>query len=133
MLDITTRIIRRIMVGKKQRFTFTSKGNIALPPLRQIDLYIHIPFCRNIYPYCPYNRIKYAENLVGSYTKAVLNEIEQYSSRLGKIEVLSIYIGGGTPTTLVDELGVILNSIREKFIISGDICIETSPGDLSED
>lgn len=121
------------MIGKEQKFVFTKQENIAIPPLSQIDLYIHIPFCRSKCSYCPYNRIDYDENLVGPYTKAVLSEIEQYFLRLGKIRISSIYIGGGTPTTLTDELGVIMQSIRERFAITGDICIETNPGDLNED
>lgn len=133
IVDFVTRTIRRILVGKEQRFIFTKKENITIPSLSKIDLYIHIPFCKNMCPYCPYNRIKYDKNLVGPYTRAVLSEIEQYYLRLGKIQISSIYIGGGTPTTLIDELGVILKSIREKFAIAGDICIETSPSDLNED
>lgn len=133
IVDFATRTIRRILVGKEQRFVFTKKENIAIPPLSQIDLYIHIPFCRNKCPYCPYNRIDYDVNLVGPYTRAVLSEIEQYFLRLGKIKISSIYIGGGTPTTVIDELGVIIKSIREKFAITGDICIETTAGDLNED
>ena len=133
IVDFVTRTIRAILVGKEQRFVFTKNQNISIPPLRQIDLYIHIPFCRNKCPYCPYNRINYDETLVGPYTRAVLSEIEQYYLRLGKIEISSIYIGGGTPTTLIDELGIIIKSIREKFTITGDICVETSPSDLDED
>lgn len=133
VIDLITRAIRRIAIGKEQEFVFKKRENIAIPPLSKIDLYLHIPFCQSLCPYCPYNRIKYDKNLVGPYTKAVLKEIEQYYLRLGKIEVSSIYIGGGTPTTLIDELGVIIESIRNKFNITGDICIETSPGDLTED
>jgi len=132
IVDFATRAIRRILVGKEQGFVFTKKEDIAIPLLSQIDLYIHIPFCRNKCSYCPYNRIDYDENLVGPYTRAVLSEVEQYFLRLGKIKIALIYIGGGTPTTVIDELGVIIKSIREKFAITGDICIETTPGDLNE-
>jgi len=133
IVDAATKTIRRILVGKEQRFGFTRTESIDIPPLSQIGLYVHIPFCRNKCLYCPYNRVAYDENLAGAYTEAVLSEIEQYLSKLGKIEVTSLYIGGGTPTTLTDELGVIIESIREKFVMSGDICVETSPGDLNED
>jgi len=133
IVDFATRTVRRILVGREQRFVFTRKEDIDIPPLSQIDLYIHIPFCRSKCPYCPYNRIDYDEHLVGPYTRAVSSEIEQYFLRLGKIKISSIYIGGGTPTTLIDELGVIIRSIGEKFAISGDICIETNPSDLNED
>lgn len=131
--DLVTRIIRTILVGKEQKFVLTKVKDIVIPPLTSIDLYIHIPFCRNRCPYCPYNRIEYDQKLVGPYTRAVLSEIEQYRSRLGNINISSIYIGGGTPTTMIDELGLVLKSLREKFTITGDICIETSPGDLNED
>jgi len=133
LINLITRTIRRIAVGKEQEFVFRKRENIAIPPLGNIDLYLHIPFCKSLCPYCPYNRIKYDKNLVGPYTKAVLKEIEQYYLRLGRVEVSSIYIGGGTPTTLIDELGVIIESIRNKFNVTGDICVETSPGDLTGD
>jgi oxygen-independent coproporphyrinogen III oxidase len=131
--EIITKSIRRILIGKQQSFVFTRQNNPAFPPLAAINLYIHIPFCKNICPYCPYNRIKYDKNLAGIYTQAILKEIEQYHIKLGRIEISSIYIGGGTPTTITDELGIILKSVREKFKVTGDICIETSPGDLNED
>jgi len=133
IIDLITRAIRRIAVGIEQEFVFRQRENIVLPPLEKIDLYIHIPFCKSLCPYCPYNRIKYDKNLAGPYTEAVLKEIEQYYLRLGRIEVSSLYIGGGTPTTLIDELGVIIESIRNKFNVTGDICIEASPGDFTGD
>ena len=83
-------------------------------------------------PYCPYNRILYDKKLVQPYLKAILNEIEFYYKKFGKIKISSIYIGGGTPTNLIDELVIILNFLREKFIISDNIYIETSPTDLNK-
>lgn len=120
-------------MGKEQEFAFARSADIHIPPLSQIGLYVHIPFCRSKCLYCPYYRIDYDERLAGPYTGAVLSEIEQYLSRLGRIEVTSLYIGGGTPTTLIDELGVTIGSIAHKSVISGDICVETSPADLSVD
>lgn len=131
IIDLTTKIVRKIFVGSKQNFVFTKRENIEVPALKKVDLYIHIPFCKNMCPYCPYNRIAYDKKLIGPYLKAVLNEINLYYLKLGRVEITSIYIGGGTPTNLIDELGIILNTLREKFLISGDICIETSPSDLN--
>lgn len=104
-----------------------------LPSLEKIDLYIHIPFCKNKCPYCPYNKIMYDKNLVEPYLKAILAEIEQHYNRLGRIKITSIYIGSGTPTNLIDELGVILGRIRDHFIITGDVCIETNPSEINEE
>src|SRR4030042_540450 len=128
--DSITRIIRRILAGRQQKFIFTRREDIAIPALGSIGMYIHIPFCKSVCPYCPYNRIKYDESLVQPYVEALLSEIEQYSLRLGKIEISSIYIGGGTPTTLAHQLGTVIQNIRDKFEVTGDICIETNPGGL---
>lgn len=133
LTQIITRAIRRYLVGSRQEFIFKPIDDIKFPRIDKIDLYIHIPFCKNNCPYCPYNKIKYDKSLVGPYLKAILIEIEQYYNRLGRIDVSSIYIGGGTPTNLVDELGVILGRIRDRFIITGNICIETTPSDLNKE
>ncbi len=128
-----TKPIRHYLIGTKQEFVFRKVDKIDLPPVKEIGLYIHIPFCKDMCPYCPYNRIKYDKKMVKPYLNAILTEIELYYKRLGRIEIPSVYIGGGTPTNLIDELGVILESIRDKFIVSGDICIETTPSDISKD
>jgi len=132
LTELVTRSIRKILIGKEQRFVFSGQKTPEIQPLDSIDMYIHIPFCRNLCPYCPYNRIKYDPLLVGPYTQAILKEVDLYSIRLGKAEISSIYIGGGTPTTVTDELGTIIARIKKRFNVSGDICIETSPGDLDE-
>jgi oxygen-independent coproporphyrinogen-3 oxidase len=133
IINFLTKIGRGFFVGNKQKFGFVKREKIEIPALDKIDLYIHIPFCKNMCPYCPYNRIAYTKELIKPYLKATLNEIDLYYQKLGKIEISSIYVGGGTPTNLIDELNIILNSLRENFFISGDICVETSPADLNED
>lgn len=100
-INFLTKIGRRFFVGKKQKFVFLKAKDIELFYLKKIDLYIHIPFCKNMCPYCPYNRIAYNKELVQPYLKGVLNEIDLYYKILGKIEIPSIYIGGGTPTNLM--------------------------------
>lgn len=134
MLSILTRSIRKILIGEKQDFTFYSmKGNeIELGELNKTDLYIHIPFCKSMCPYCPYNRIRYERNKVKPYLDAILKEIVLYGEKLGKINIGSIYIGGGTPTNLIDELAIILESINEAFNVKGNISIETSVYDINE-
>ncbi len=131
LIETATKWARRYMLGAGQEFVFKHIDDIELPRMDKIDLYIHIPFCKNVCPYCPYNKIKYDKKLVKPYVDAMLNEIEQYHRRLGEIEIDSIYIGGGTPTNLIDELAVILKKIRESFILTGDIAIETNPDDIN--
>ena len=125
-----TKKLRKHLIGTNQNFTFTPYEEKPLPQLKNYNLYIHIPFCKTLCPYCPYNRTMYDKNLVEPYLKAMLQEIEDYSVKLGHATLSSIYIGGGTPTTLIDELAIILQKLHQKFTITGDICIETTPLDL---
>ena len=122
--------IRDHLVGEQGAYQFEPTRTVDLPPINCVDLYLHIPFCRNLCPYCPYNRVRYDETLAASYLAAVLAEIDLYYEQLGQIEIGSVYIGGGTPTTMLDELALILAHLRKRFSLKGDIAIETIPTDL---
>ena len=67
----------------------------------QVGLYLHIPFCRQICPYCPYNKELYCSEVAERYTKAVAKEVDIYSELIGSKPVTSFYIGSGTPTTML--------------------------------
>jgi coproporphyrinogen III oxidase-like Fe-S oxidoreductase len=131
IVEILTELARSYLIDKDSHFVFRPTGDIQVPQMDKINLYIHIPFCKNLCPYCPYNKIRYDKKYVNPYLDAMLYEIEQYYLRLGSVEISSIYIGGGTPTNLIDELGIILERINDRFEVAGDICIETNPGDIN--
>jgi len=122
--------VRRYLTGSDSKFVFRSAGLFVPPSIGEGSLYIHIPFCKSMCPYCPYNTIPYDKALVGPYVEALLAEIEFYYHRLGPINISSIYIGGGTPTNIVDELGTILQAIRDRHTVYGDVCVETTPRDV---
>ena len=48
---------------------------------------------------------------------------------MGPAEVTSVYVGGGTPTLALDSVARILEGLRARFDVTGDVCLETSPGD----
>ena len=107
-------MIEEFIRRKFSRF-FTNRDEIALnnniPHLsdlkrkfRNIDhlgIYLHIPFCEQICPYCPYNKEIYRPDLAKKYTHAVKKEIDLYSNIVDQKPVTSFYIGGGTPTTML--------------------------------
>ncbi len=71
--------------------------------------------------------------MVKPYLNALLKEIEQIA-RLGDFEsISSIYFGGGTPTLMVEHFGDLLEHLSKFFKIEGDIFIETSPYDITEE
>ena len=100
----------------------------------EFGLYLHIPFCKQICPYCPYNKEIYQPELAERYTRAVKKEIDFYSGLFGDKPVTSFYIGGGTPTTMLHSgLGKILEHIFKNFNMRCDIHMESHPNDLSSD
>ena len=95
-------------------------------------LYLHIPFCHQICPYCPYNKELYGAAIAERYTAAVLREIERYGALVGSRPVTSFYIGGGTPTTMLHTgLVRILEHIYCTFNMQCSIHMESHPNDLS--
>ena len=128
-----TRIARRHLVGPRQRWVFERPpSDWVPPPVERTSLYLHVPFCRNACPYCPYTKVPYDAALVGPYTKAALVEIDRWADAIGPSEVTSVYVGGGTPTLALDAVERMLDSVRTRFALAGDVCVETSPADVDE-
>lgn len=127
------REIRDHLVGEGGCYVFEPQRSVDLPAVARIDLYLHVPFCRSLCPYCPYNRILYDKAQIAPYLAAVLAEIDTYHALLGQVEIGSVYIGGGTPTTMLDEMGRIFEHLRKRFLVTGEIAVETIPSDLDDE
>ncbi len=96
------------------------------------SVYIHIPFCRYICHYCDFTKFFYNEALATEYIDALVNEMKQNVPR-GKQKVRTIYIGGGTPTSLnIAQLTTLFNAIVDLFDINHceEFTIEANPGDI---
>jgi menaquinone C8-methyltransferase len=134
--EIKTLLNSIITQAAKREFsravTFQDKG---IPNLSPGDagvarlLYIHIPFCEQLCPYCSFHRIKFDERLCRRYFAALRKEIILYRT-LG-YTFGGIYVGGGTPTVLVEELEETLMLAKESFPIR-EISVETNPNHLTE-
>jgi coproporphyrinogen III oxidase-like Fe-S oxidoreductase len=92
-------------------------------------LYLHIPFCEKLCPYCSFNRIVFDEFLCRAYFRALRLELLLYKKR--GFDFQGIYVGGGTPTVLIDELEDTLALAREAFKIK-EISVETNPNHLTD-
>jgi coproporphyrinogen III oxidase-like Fe-S oxidoreductase len=93
-------------------------------------LYLHIPFCERLCPYCSFNRFPFEEGLARSYFRALREEIRLYRA-LG-YDFSGLYVGGGTPTVLADELEATIAAAREAFAIR-EVSVETNPNHLTEE
>ncbi|RKX74464.1 MAG: hypothetical protein DRP87_16760 [Spirochaetes bacterium] len=131
-----TNILRLFLARQLTPFIFNLKQRQKLDlDVKNLGLYVHIPFCRKICGFCPYYKIPYEKNLVDSFVTALKTEIElksrYYSNR---IPITGIYFGGGSPALLINRLEEILNEIYSHFHfpIDGDRAIELHPHDVSE-
>ena len=102
------------------------------PESKNLGLYVHIPFCKNPCPFCPYNRYPFQAKKERPYVEAVKREIDIYKDMLPDVNIDSLYVGGGTPTIMVDGLVDILSHAKKSFSIQSDICIEANPDDLDQ-
>ncbi|MCK9274417.1 MAG: coproporphyrinogen III oxidase family protein [Syntrophales bacterium] len=91
-------------------------------------LYLHIPFCESLCPYCSFNRIAFEEKLCRRYFKALRKEIRLYKK--SGYDFGAIYLGGGTPTILIDELLKTIDLAESIFSIR-EISVETNPNHLT--
>lgn len=94
------------------------------------SLYMHIPFCLARCNYCDFLSHAYADvaELAARYPAALKQEMRMYRSYVG--ELVSVYLGGGTPTVLpVEELCGLLDFVRETFVLRRDveITVECNP------
>ena len=65
-------------------------------------LYMHVPFCERLCPYCSFNRFPFREDRAKPYFQNMRREMRMLKD-LG-YDFDSVYIGGGTPTIMIDEL-----------------------------
>ncbi|MBF0278526.1 MAG: radical SAM family heme chaperone HemW [SAR324 cluster bacterium] len=101
-------------------------------------IYIHIPFCRRICPFCAFAVRKDRAGLHQQYLKLLLKELrrraEQFSQEFAPLE--SIYIGGGTPSSLtLEEVGFLINGVKSQLDCSKsvEISFEINPEDATRD
>lgn len=118
---------------------------------KDLGLYIHIPFCVKKCDYCDFLSSPADEITKREYVKALIAEINSYKDMASEYLVKTIYIGGGTPSSIDGQYIVdIMNAIRNVFSVCGindkiiskglsgesplaEITIEVNPGTITEE
>ena len=101
---------------------------------KKLELYIHIPFCVKKCDYCDFLSFPADSNTQIRYVHALLQEIRYYGNLLGDYHVPTIYIGGGTPSWLEENLiYTVLQQVASSFHVEADaeISIECNPGTVT--
>jgi oxygen-independent coproporphyrinogen-3 oxidase len=125
--------VRQAMSGRGADYTFRRVNSQMSSGIAETSVYVHIPFCLSLCPYCPYNRIPYEKDASNRYMKALKKEIESYSERFGSKKISSVYFGGGTPLLAGKNIYEIVKTLKERFDITGDFCIEANPNDITDE
>lgn len=101
---------------------------------RELELYIHIPFCAQKCAYCDFLSFAAPVRIYREYVDKLIEEIYGQSDNFQDYQVSTIFIGGGTPSILPSELmGELLGVVWECFDIAegAEITIEANPGTLT--
>ena len=105
-----------------------------LPELSPLGIYLHIPFCTHICPYCDFNTYAGQSGLIPRYVDALCRDLEHVADRLGPRSVASIFFGGGTPSLLsAEHVDQLLTLLHDRFEVMPDaeITLEANPNGLS--
>lgn len=93
-------------------------------------LYLHIPYCTVLCPFCSFHRVRYEQGSATEYFERLRREIALATDSGFRFDEL--YIGGGTPTVSPGELNKTITSVRALHSITG-VSVETNPDDLGKD
>lgn len=102
--------------------------------MKELELYLHIPFCERKCAYCDFLSAPADPPVRISYIKKLQDEIAYYGPQFEEYQVSSIFFGGGTPTILEGyQLAAILEAVKEHFhlMANAEITVECNPGTLT--
>lgn len=103
--------------------------------MKNLGIYIHIPFCKRKCHYCDFISFSGKQKLVEKYINSLKQEIIKCKIDKEEYLVETIYFGGGTPSFIESKYIIdILEVIRNKFKVLKDaeITIEVNPGTVNE-
>src|ERR1700680_539111 len=118
--------------GQVQAETFEANDGGPRPPLQDMirHLYLHIPFCARICPYCAFYKELLDRSQTQRFCDALLHELREYRHLVPS----TIYFGGGTPTALsTSQLELLLSGFHEQLDLSQLVewTFEANPGRVS--
>ncbi|WP_391116115.1 radical SAM family heme chaperone HemW [Psychrobacillus sp. L3] len=95
-------------------------------------VYIHIPFCHQICNYCDFNKFFFHNQPVDEYIESLGREMELYTEQYKDEPIETIFIGGGTPTSLSEAQLERLFSLIHQYIPLKDVVEFTSEANPDE-
>jgi putative oxygen-independent coproporphyrinogen III oxidase len=103
---------------------------------KKLEIYVHIPFCARKCAYCDFLSFFGNRQMQQEYTNQLLEEIKYQSAYTREYQVISIFIGGGTPSILeINQMTAILKTLNSQFDIhpEAEITLEANPGTVTSE
>ena len=100
----------------------------------ELELYLHIPFCVRKCAYCDFLSSSENGETIENYVEALISEIKAYQALSLNDTVVTIFLGGGTPSVLEgNQMERIFEALHEVFEIAEDaeITVEANPGTVT--
>ncbi len=104
--------------------------------MKNLELYLHIPFCVKKCAYCDFLSFSDEKESQIAYADALIREIEFYGPKMNDFLISTIFIGGGTPSYLEEEKMLeILDAVYTYFQVSLDaeVTMECNPGTVTQE
>ena len=102
-----------------------------LTRLLPLSLYVHLPWCVRKCPYCDFNSYRAPEQInEEAYVGALLRDLDQDMPRVRGRRIMSIFLGGGTPSLFSPEsIDVLLSGVRARlpFDADAEVTLEANP------
>lgn len=102
--------------------------------MRELSIYIHIPFCVRKCLYCDFLSFSASEEKIENYVNCLLQEMKQSAAHYRTHQVVSVFLGGGTPSILTGaQIQAILECVKRHFLMLPDaeITMEMNPGTVT--
>src|SRR3954463_16465738 len=96
-------------------------------------LYVHIPFCARICPYCAFYKDTLDRSQTQRFCEAIVQEVKALAAEFA-IAPATIFFGGGTPSALsTDQLEFLLSGLNDVLDLSElkEFSLEANPGSVS--
>jgi len=119
-----------LTIDSGERINLARSSKVTGQNAKKYLFYVHVPFCEKLCPYCSFNRYEFEPLLAADYFVSLRRELEIY--RDYGYDCDAVYIGGGTPTILLDELAKTIGLIRRLYSVR-EISLETNPNHLTRE
>ncbi|MCM1113137.1 MAG: radical SAM family heme chaperone HemW [Muribaculum sp.] len=104
--------------------------------MRELELYLHIPFCIQKCQYCDFLSAPAGRRVQNAYMEALLRELRHNAQETAGCRVVSVFIGGGTPSAVdATWIGRLTEALRQDYPLAEDaeISMEVNPGTVTRE